>query len=277
MRFLLAIWEIIMENPLRQTAKSCKESAERFWERAKYYAENRDGQQAFNNYVESLEQYASYVFWNEKAWSVENNISTSEGPTYEFLDRLSFLFDLAARLQALIDTPRTSGILEIYVAEKYKMIFDEVTKYQNSFSVEQIKTYKVFAENVLYYEARIANNKEALNRIREVDPKKEQDDTLKKIRVALLEISETKICLIPLEAKPGCFIATAAYSTPKHPDLDTFRNFRDEKLLTNPVGKHLVNLYYQISPSIAQYLEKQPAIKKVLRHKLGRLAEWMRN
>ncbi|MCL1471819.1 CFI-box-CTERM domain-containing protein [Argonema antarcticum] len=265
-----------MENPMRQAAKSCKESAERFWERAKYYAENRDVQQAFNNYVESLEKYASYVLWNEKAWSVENNISTSEGPTYEFLDRLFFLFDLAARLEKLIDSPRTSGILEIYIAEKYKMIFDEVTKYQNSFSVDQIKNHKVFAENVLYYESQIANNKEALNRIREVDPEKEQDDTLKKIRVALLKISETKICLTTLEKKPGCFIATAAYSTSTHPDLDTFRNFRDEKLLTNPVGKRLVNFYYQISPSIAKYVEKRPAIKSFLRHQLERLAQWMR-
>ena len=266
-----------MENPLRQTAKSNKESAERFWERAKYYAENADGQQAFNNYVESLEKYASYVFWDEKAWSVENHRSTSEGPSYEFLAELNFLFDLAARIEAILDNPCASEIQEIYIADKYKMIFDEVTKYQNSFNVEQIKSYKVFAENVLYYETRIANNKEALNRIREIHPEKERDDTLKKIRIALLRISETKICRIPLEAKPGCFIATAAYSTPHHPDLDTFRNFRDEKLLTNLVGKQLVKLYYRISPSMAQYVEKQPAIKNLLRHQLGHLAAWMRN
>ena len=93
----------------------------------------------------------------------------------------------------------------------------------------------------------------------------------------MLNISETKICLKSLESKPGCFIATAAYSTSTHPDLDTFRNFRDEKLLTNPVGKQLVNLYYQISPSIAQYLEKQPTIKSFVKHRLERLAQWMRN
>jgi len=74
----------------------------------------------------------------------------------------------------------------------------------------------------------------------------------------------------------SCFIATAAYSTPHHPDLDIFRNFRDEKLLTNTLGKRLVNLYYQISPSIAKYVEKQPAIKNFLRQQLGRLAAWMR-
>jgi hypothetical protein len=78
------------------------------------------------------------------------------------------------------------------------------------------------------------------------------------------------------EVSSGCFIATAAYSTSTHTDLDTFRNFRDEKLLTNPVGKQLVNIYYQISPSIAKYVEKQPAIKSFVRKQLERLAESMR-
>jgi hypothetical protein len=75
----------------------------------------------------------------------------------------------------------------------------------------------------------------------------------------------------------SCFIATAAYSTSAHPDIDTFRNFRDKKLLTNPVGQGLVSLYYKISPSIANYVKRQPVIKSFLRQQLERLAEWMRS
>lgn len=75
----------------------------------------------------------------------------------------------------------------------------------------------------------------------------------------------------------SCFIATAAYSTSTHPDIDTFRNFRDKKLLTNPVGQGLVSLYYNISPSIANYVKMQPVIKSFLRQQLERLAEWMRS
>lgn len=75
----------------------------------------------------------------------------------------------------------------------------------------------------------------------------------------------------------SCFIATAAYSTSTHPDIDTFRNFRDKKLLTNPVGLRLVSLYYNISPSIANYVKRQPVIKSFLRQQLERLAEWMRS
>jgi tetratricopeptide (TPR) repeat protein len=75
----------------------------------------------------------------------------------------------------------------------------------------------------------------------------------------------------------SCFIATAAYSTSTHPDIDTFRNFRDKKLLTNPVGQGLVSLYYSISPSIANYVNRQPVIKSFLRQQLEHLAEWMRS
>jgi tetratricopeptide (TPR) repeat protein len=75
----------------------------------------------------------------------------------------------------------------------------------------------------------------------------------------------------------SCFIATAAYSTSTHPDIDTFRNFRDTKLLTNPVGQGLVSLYYSISPSIANYVNRQPVIKSFLRQQLEHLAEWMRS
>ncbi len=79
------------------------------------------------------------------------------------------------------------------------------------------------------------------------------------------------------EDSSSCFIATATYSTSAHPDIDTFRNFRDKKLLTNPVGQGLVSLYYKISPSIANYVKRQPVIKSFLRQQLEHLAEWMRS
>jgi hypothetical protein len=81
----------------------------------------------------------------------------------------------------------------------------------------------------------------------------------------------------PSSDSGGCFIATAAYSTSVHPDLDTFREFRDRKLLTNPMGKIAVSLYYRISPALAKYIAKQPSLKKFLKARLESLAKWMRN
>jgi hypothetical protein len=74
----------------------------------------------------------------------------------------------------------------------------------------------------------------------------------------------------------SCFIATAAYSTSRHPDLTTFRQFRDRQLLSNGFGRQLVRLYYKISPSIANHISQKPTIKIFLRHQLEHLARWMR-
>jgi uncharacterized repeat protein (TIGR02543 family) len=63
----------------------------------------------------------------------------------------------------------------------------------------------------------------------------------------------------------GCFIATAAYGTPMASQVQTLRDFRDEYLLTNPLGRALVNLYYETSPPIANFITDHPSLKPVVR------------
>ena len=63
----------------------------------------------------------------------------------------------------------------------------------------------------------------------------------------------------------GCFIATAAYGTPMAEEIQILREFRDEYLLTNPVGKGLVNFYYQVSPPIAEFITEHPSLKPIVR------------
>jgi hypothetical protein len=62
-----------------------------------------------------------------------------------------------------------------------------------------------------------------------------------------------------------CFIATAAYGSPLAEELDTFREFRDDYLLTNPIGSRFVSLYYEYSPPVAQFIEDHPILKPVVR------------
>jgi len=68
--------------------------------------------------------------------------------------------------------------------------------------------------------------------------------------------------------KPGflqCFIATAAYGTPMAEEIGILRKFRDECLLTNPIGATLVEFYYRVSPPIAQFITEHPSLKPIVR------------
>jgi hypothetical protein len=52
----------------------------------------------------------------------------------------------------------------------------------------------------------------------------------------------------------GCFIATAAYGSYLHPDVQALRDFRDSRLLTNAPGRAFVEFYYRVSPPVAGFI-----------------------
>jgi hypothetical protein len=62
-----------------------------------------------------------------------------------------------------------------------------------------------------------------------------------------------------------CFIATAAYGTPMAEEIQILRQFRDEYLLTNAVGRALVDIYYGVSPPIAEFITEHPSLKPIVR------------
>jgi uncharacterized repeat protein (TIGR02543 family) len=63
----------------------------------------------------------------------------------------------------------------------------------------------------------------------------------------------------------GCFIATAAYGTPMAGEIQILRELRDEYLLTNPVGQALVDIYYRVSPPIAEFITEHAGLKPIVR------------
>jgi len=67
------------------------------------------------------------------------------------------------------------------------------------------------------------------------------------------------------DASEGCFIATAAYGTPMAEEIEILREFRDEYLLTSPLGQAFVNLYYKVSPRIAEFITEHPSLKPIVR------------
>jgi hypothetical protein len=62
-----------------------------------------------------------------------------------------------------------------------------------------------------------------------------------------------------------CFIATAAYGTSTARQLDVLREFRDDVLLENAIGSRLVDLYYQVSPPIAEFISEHSFVRTLVR------------
>ncbi|MCK5293040.1 MAG: hypothetical protein KAJ49_00165, partial [Arcobacteraceae bacterium] len=65
--------------------------------------------------------------------------------------------------------------------------------------------------------------------------------------------------------KEGCFIATAAYGSYFETHVKVLRNFRDNYLLTNSLGKKFVKLYYTYSPNIATNIAQNEWAKGLVR------------
>jgi len=70
------------------------------------------------------------------------------------------------------------------------------------------------------------------------------------------------------EPEPACFIATAAFGSEKERHVQILSEFRDRRLLTNGIGKKIVDFYYKNSPVIADYLREHPGPRKVIRYAL---------
>ena len=62
-----------------------------------------------------------------------------------------------------------------------------------------------------------------------------------------------------------CFIATAAFGSKLAPSVALLRKFRDQYMLTSDLGTNLVNLYYQYSPPLANYIAGREDLKCLVR------------
>lgn len=69
----------------------------------------------------------------------------------------------------------------------------------------------------------------------------------------------------------GCFIATAAFGTEMEPGVIILKNFRDETLLQNNLGRLFVDAYYKISPPLADFISDKEVLRVIIRAGLNPL------
>ncbi|RCV63254.1 hypothetical protein C5S53_14995 [Methanophagales archaeon] len=62
-----------------------------------------------------------------------------------------------------------------------------------------------------------------------------------------------------------CFIATAAYGTPLHDDINVLRDFRDKYLMSNSAGRAFVMTYYTLSPPVADVIRANEGLMALVR------------
>lgn len=261
---------------LDRNAEAALKEVQRLLERASYYKERQENAKTLENYVEALKAYANFVDLDEKAITVKMPMSMRSNPQNTALVYFRTLFDVAEMLAGILecysDPPK-----QAFIYEKLQIISDQLANYEPYLDAQQLKQCETLRVVVEGGQGCIANNRGALDELKEKPIKELKDRKFADIRTALSKISAKELCPITLDSVGDCFIATAAYSTAMHPDLDTFRDFRDKKLLTNFIGKHLVDCYYSVGSSIARYVNTKPTLKKLLRQKLGQLANWMRS
>lgn len=63
----------------------------------------------------------------------------------------------------------------------------------------------------------------------------------------------------------GCYIATMVYGDYDHPQVMVLRDFRDNVLQHNPIGRAFVKFYYRYSPTWVEHLKDKKQINNIIR------------
>ncbi|MBI2891169.1 MAG: Ig-like domain-containing protein, partial [Nitrospirae bacterium] len=74
----------------------------------------------------------------------------------------------------------------------------------------------------------------------------------------------------------GCFVATAVYGNPFHPNVLVLKRFRDSVLSKSSTGRWIIGTYYQWSPLLVRRLKDKPAVIRSVRWILDRLVSFGR-
>ena len=77
------------------------------------------------------------------------------------------------------------------------------------------------------------------------------------------------------EKSQPCFIATAIYGNPEHPDVRALRSFRDTRLNRAFLGQKLITYYWVVGPMAARWVVRFPSLRAFTRELLHILVPFL--
>lgn len=89
---------------------------------------------------------------------------------------------------------------------------------------------------------------------------------------------ETGAGKLRIESKSGttCFVATAAYGDPDHPDVVFLRAFRDSRLRASPAGRAFIDFYWKVGPVLAKPVLRSPVLRRSARMAIRGIVQILR-
>ena len=78
-------------------------------------------------------------------------------------------------------------------------------------------------------------------------------------------------------SSPTCFVATAAFGDPFHPDVKALRAFRDNHLVRYSLGRFLVSVYWVVGPHLASCTKPKHPHAMVVRFMLAAFVSTLRS
>ena len=272
------------DSAIYRSYEKAKKEFHRYWELGQYYRDQGDREQASENFVLGFENYSESLFYGLINDDIDDETKISVLCTlYHVLERVYVSF--YGKDSKDSDDPYIHKTVLAYLLINMRKVVDRLCNLKSSFTADDIKAYEDICNLINVFNAQfrredLSEELEKVAKMIESTPANQtSDETLKRLRFALKKISCHQEFLPNFETTKdsSCFIATAAYSSSSHPDLDTFRQFRDRTLLTNPLGRVLVSVYYQIGPLLAQFVNRSLHLKKIVRFLLEKLASFMRS
>jgi hypothetical protein len=82
-----------------------------------------------------------------------------------------------------------------------------------------------------------------------------------------------------IETKSGatCFVASAAYDDPNHPDVVFLRRFRDTVLSRHATGRTFIRIYWILGPVLAKPVSRFPFLRHVSRQVISSIIRLLKS